>query len=66
MDKKHGYGVYYWADGRVYEGYWGNGKQHGEGKYTSAEGKQQRGLWKDGKRLKWTDDDDNEEQSHED
>jgi len=26
MDKKHGFGVYYWADGRKYEGYWGNGK----------------------------------------
>jgi len=30
-DKKHGYGVYTWADGRKYEGEWVAGKQHGRG-----------------------------------
>lgn len=24
--KKHGFGIYYWADGRRYEGYWQYGK----------------------------------------
>ena len=57
MDKKHGFGIYFWADGRKYEGMWENGKQHGEGKYTSADGKSRRGLWKDGKRIKWVDED---------
>ena len=26
-DKKEGYGVFYWPDGRIYKGYWKNGKQ---------------------------------------
>ena len=25
-DKKHGYGIYTWPDGRVYKGYWKDGK----------------------------------------
>jgi hypothetical protein len=55
MDKKHGYGVYYWADGRRYEGYWQNGKQHGEGKYILPTGVVKIGIWEDGKRIKWID-----------
>lgn len=53
MDKKHGYGVYRWADGRVYEGNWYNGKQHGTGKYILQEGTIKIGEWVNGKRTHW-------------
>lgn len=49
MDKKHGYGVYTWADGRRYEGNWSNGKQHGEGKYILPNGTIKIGIWQEGK-----------------
>jgi hypothetical protein len=39
LDKKHGHGVYVWADGRQYDGRWANGKQNGEGKYILPDGK---------------------------
>ena len=54
---KHGYGIYYWADGRKYEGYWAHGKQHGLGRYLiPQDGKEKYGLWEDGKRTEWFDD----------
>ena len=53
MDKKHGYGVYEWADGRKYEGNWAFGKQHGQGKYVLSDGKVRIGLWNNGKRIEW-------------
>ena len=54
-DKKHGFGVYTWADGRQYHGMWKDGKQHGEGKYILPSGVQRRGEWKDGHRERWID-----------
>jgi len=55
-DKKHGYGVYTWADGRCYEGYWYRGKQHGLGTYlVPKDEKKKFGLWEDGKRIEWFD-----------
>lgn len=45
MDKKHGYGVYIWADGRRYEGLWQNGKQHGKGKYILPNNTVKVGIW---------------------
>lgn len=62
MDKKHGHGVYTWADGRRYDGMWENGKQHGEGVYYDAAGKARKGIWVNGKRTKWLDSD--EEDNH--
>ena len=56
MDKKHGFGKYSWADGRMYEGCWCNGKQHGEGKYYLPDGKMKVGVWENGKRVKWVSD----------
>lgn len=53
MDKKHGYGVYVWVDGRRYEGNWQNGRQHGEGKYILANNTVKVGIWEDGKRIRW-------------
>ena len=53
MDKKHGYGVYHWSDGRKYEGYWKDGRQHGEGKYILPNGVVKIGIWEEGKRIRW-------------
>ena len=53
MDKKHGHGVYTWADGRRYDGLWANGKQHGQGTYILPDGTTRLGQWDQGKRLKW-------------
>lgn len=54
-DKKDGYGVYTYPDGRCYKGQWKNGKQHGEGLFISPEGIQRKGEWKLGKRMHWLD-----------
>lgn len=61
MDKKHGHGVYTWADGRRYDGMWENGKQHGEGIYYDATEKSRKGIWVNGKRTKWLDDGERED-----
>ena len=56
MINKHGFGVYFWADGRKFEGLWSNGKQHGVGRYLiPSEGKEKTGIWEDGKRIEWID-----------
>jgi hypothetical protein len=55
MDKKHGFGIYHWADGRIYEGNWYNGKQHGKGKYILQDGTIRIGEWVNGKRTHWLD-----------
>ena len=46
-DKKEGFGVYKWADGRRYEGMWKDGKQHGKGKFIMANGTLE-GNWNQG------------------
>ena len=57
-DKKNGYGIYYWQDGRVYEGFWYNGKQHGPGQYSvPSAGRKQFGIWENGKRIEWINED---------
>jgi len=57
MDKKHGFGIYQWADNRVYEGNWFNGKQHGRGKYILQDGNIKIGEWVNGKRTHWINED---------
>ena len=37
-DKKEGYGKYSWPDGRIYKGYWKDGKQHGLGELITKVG----------------------------
>lgn len=54
-DKKHGFGSYYWPDGKAYEGQWVNGKQHGEARFTNSKGRSKLGLWENGERIKWLD-----------
>ena len=58
-DKKHGYGIYTYPDGRSYKGQWANGKQHGEGIFITPLGAQRKGIWNEGKRIRWLDDNDN-------
>ena len=54
MINKHGFGVYYWPDGRRYEGLWSNSKQHGVGRYlVPTEGSNKIGVWKEGVRKWW-------------
>ena len=54
-DKKHGRGLYIWANGKKYDGEWVNGVQHGRGHFTDDKGKEREGVWKDGHRKKWLD-----------
>ena len=63
-DKKHGYGIYTWPDGRAYKGYWKDGKQHGLAEYhiranrpnSETPSMQIRyGLWDGGARKLWFD-----------
>ena len=51
-DLKNGFGIFYWTDGRRYEGNWLHGKQHGRGKYFS-QGSIKEGIWVEGIRKKW-------------
>jgi hypothetical protein len=44
-----GYGVYFWQDGRRYEGSYLKDKKDGFGTYTWADGRQYVGMWKNGK-----------------
>ena len=46
--------MYYWTDGRRYDGWWARGKQHGIGTYIDTQKQSQKfGLWEGGKRVKW-------------
>lgn len=47
--------MFYWPDGRKYDGEWKNGKQNGIGIYRSANNKERKGEWIDGKRSRWVD-----------
>jgi hypothetical protein len=53
-DKKEGYGVFQWADGRMYRGSWKDGKQHGKGTLIDKDGNQMEAEWNEGKRIKQT------------
>ena len=46
----HGKGVYYWKDGRKYEGEYKYDKKHGLGTYTWADGRKYTGEWVNSKR----------------
>ena len=52
-DKKSGYGVYKWPDGREYCGWWYQGSQHGYGIFTDIKGKKKHGFWEEGTRKTW-------------
>ena len=51
---KHGFGIYYWPNGKRFEGNWENGRQHGEGKYIFPEKYVKYGIWDKGNRIKYT------------
>jgi hypothetical protein len=44
-EKKHGYGIYYWNDGRRYEGNWFEGKYDGKVKFVQPDGSVKVGIW---------------------
>lgn len=45
--EKHGYGIYTYSSGAVYEGQWANDRKHGHGVYTFADGDVYEGEFKD-------------------
>ena len=57
LDKRHGYGIFKWADGKIYEGNWKNGKMNGEGKITFPSKLIKSGIFTNGEltRLKYID-----------
>ena len=55
-DKKEGFGIYSWPDGKQYQGFWSNGLQDGIGRFTNTKGQSRVGKWKEGKRLEWVKD----------
>lgn len=55
ISKLNGFNSFRWADGRVYDGQWLQGKQHGEGYYTNRDRLRRRGYWEQGNRVKWLD-----------
>jgi hypothetical protein len=48
--KKHGQGVYRWANGRVYVGQWCDDQMHGEGEETWPNGSRYRGQFQANRR----------------
>ena len=65
MDKKEGYGEFYWyfvfdfcknyrPDGRQYKGHWKNGKQDGKGIFVAPDGAEKEGIWKEGSKIEWS------------
>jgi len=46
-------GIFYWPDGRIYEGQWKDGKQHGYGRYSNHLSEEKYGYWSNGKREYW-------------
>jgi len=49
---KSGYGIYIYADGRVYIGNFEKGKMHGLGTYKKSDTNIKNGIWKNGQNLK--------------
>lgn len=45
-DKKEGYGVFTWADGRVYKGKYVNDLREGFGEMVESNGRVYRGNWR--------------------
>jgi len=44
-DQKHGWGVYRWADGRIYIGQWNMGKQDDTRVYVLPNGEVKKAKW---------------------
>jgi hypothetical protein len=49
-DQKHGWGVYRWADGRVYIGEWINGNYADERTYILPNGQVKKAKWTNNKK----------------
>jgi hypothetical protein len=48
--ERHGYGIYTYPDGSIYEGEWEHDNRNGRGIYTYADGGKYEGGWKDNKK----------------
>lgn len=48
--------MFYWPDGRTFEGSWRNGKQDGLVKYINSAGVLKYGEWENGVRKGWIED----------
>ena len=46
--KRHGYGIFTWADGDAWFGHWENDEQSDNGIYLHYEGKVEKGHWENG------------------
>lgn len=46
---REGFGIYRWADGSIWFGYWLDGKREGEGLYINSNGAMMAGVWHEGK-----------------
>ena len=55
-DKKHGYGEFFWPDGRAYKGNWMEGRQEGEGRFIGSNGQERKGIWRSGSKIEWESD----------
>lgn len=53
QDKKNGFGVYVWVDGRAYLGNWTAGKQDNERVYILPNGQVRKGLYDGNTRKEW-------------
>lgn len=51
-DKREGYGILTWTDGRCYKGFWKKGKQHGIGLLVDQIGNEYHGEWRNGRQMR--------------
>ena len=65
MINKEGVGIFFWPDGRVYEGQWKDGKQNGYGRYLNQDKEEKYGFWVNGKRSRWLSQDEFDKASRE-
>uniref|UniRef100_A0A7S1AFY4 MORN repeat-containing protein 5 n=1 Tax=Noctiluca scintillans TaxID=2966 RepID=A0A7S1AFY4_NOCSC len=53
LAKKHGVGTFVWADGRMYDGEWCQGKRHGEAFYINSKGDERVSVWDNDEFRSW-------------
>jgi len=63
-EKKHGPGVFSWANGSKIVGAWCDGLQHGLCTVVASTGTERKGLWQHGKFKRWVLDDSLEPTEH--
>lgn len=51
FDKKHGYGLYDWANGYLYKGFWMDDLRYGEGTLFYNDKVEYDGYWENGEKV---------------